>query len=94
MFRLLGQWTFRAFVSMAACFLITYAGDWTVYHLRGKPSATVTVNRYMGVPLKGQKEEYDYLGTVTVPCSVSLFPQGGIDPCWHLRKHPDQWENL
>ena len=94
MFRILGHWIFRAFVSMATCFLITYAGDWTVYHLRGKPTATVTVNRYMGVPLKGQKEEYDYLGTFTVPCSVSLFPQGGNDPCWHLRKHPDQWENL
>jgi hypothetical protein len=48
----------------------------------------------MGVPLKGQKEEYDYLGPVTVPCSKSLFPQGGSDPCWHLRRNPDQWDNL
>jgi hypothetical protein len=48
----------------------------------------------MGVPLKGQKEEYDYLGTVTVPCSRSLFPQGGNDPCWHLRRNPSHWENL
>jgi hypothetical protein len=93
-FRILGQWIFRAFVSMAACFLVTYLGDWIVYHLRGSPTATVTVNRYMGVPLKGQKEEYDYLGSVDVPCAVSLFPHGGQDPCWHLRKHPDQWENL
>jgi hypothetical protein len=48
----------------------------------------------MGVPLKGQKEEYDYLGTADVPCSRSLFPQGGNDPCWHLRRNPNQWENL
>ena len=94
MFRLLGRWIFRAFVSMAACFLATYAVDFLVFHLRGSPTSTVTVNRYMGIPLKGQKEEYDYLGPVTVPCAVALFPQDGQDPCWHLRKHPDQWENL
>ena len=94
MWSILGQWIFRAFVSMAACFLVTYAGDWTIFHLRGSPTATATINRYMGVPLKGQKEEYDFLGTVTIPCSVSLFPQGGNDPCWRLRQHPDQWDNL
>jgi len=48
----------------------------------------------MSVPLKGQKEEYDYLGDFSVPCSSSLFPQGGNDPCWHLRGNPNQWENL
>jgi hypothetical protein len=94
MWGLLGRWLFYAFVSMAACFLLTFAGDWVVFHLRGSPMATATIQRYMGVPLKGRKEEYDYLGTVTVPCAVSLFPQNGIDPCWHMRKYPEQWENL
>lgn len=89
-----GRWLIRAVVALAACFVAAYAGDWIIYHLRGSPKSTVTVNRYMGVPLKGQKEEYDYLGPVTVPCSKSLFPQGGSDPCWHLRRNPDQWDNL
>lgn len=94
MLNVLGQWIFRAFVSMAACFLLTYAVDWTVFHLRGSPMATATVNRYLEVPLKGRKEEFDFLGTFTVPCSVSLFPQGGHDPCWRLRQHPDEWDDL
>ena len=94
MFGILGRWLFYAFVSMAACFLVTFAGDWIVFHVRGSPMATATVNRYMGVPLKGQKTEYDYLGSATVPCAEALFPHGSEDPCWHLRRNPTQWENV
>lgn len=94
MYRLLGQWLLRLLLAFAVCFVAAWVGDFAVFQLRGKPTSTVTVSRYMGVPLKGQKEEYDYLGTFTVPCSRSLFPQGGNDPCWHLRRNPDQWENL
>jgi hypothetical protein len=47
----------------------------------------------MIVPLKGGKTEYDYLGTANVPCAVALFPHGGKDPCWNLRRNPNQWVN-
>jgi len=62
--------------------------------LRGSPSSTVTVNRFLSVPLKGNKIEYDYLGTADVACSVSLFPQGGQSPCWRLRRNPNQNTDL
>jgi hypothetical protein len=91
---ILGRWIFRAAVALAALFVAAYGADFALYRLRGSPRSTVTVSRYMGIPLKGQKEEYDYLGTVSAPCSVSLFPQGGADPCWHLRRNPNQWDNL
>jgi hypothetical protein len=84
----------RIVLGFAACFVATWVGDFALFQLRGKPGSTVTVHRYMSVPLKGQKEEYDYLGDFSVPCSSSLFPQGGNDPCWHLRGNPNQWENL
>lgn len=94
MFRWLGQWLGRAFLFLAAATLVAYAGDSIVYLARGSPRSTVTVNRFMGVPLKGQKEEYDYLGSSQVPCAVALFPHNGQDPCWHLRRNPNEWDNL
>ena len=93
-FRLLVRWAGRAFLALAVATLAAYAGDSIVYALRGSPSSTVTVNRFMGVPLKGNKEEFDYLGTAQVHCAVALFPHNGQDPCWHLRRNPNQWDDL
>jgi len=59
-----------------------------VFRLRGSPTGKVTVSRFLTVPLKGNKLEYDYLGSTDVPCSMSLFPQAGQSPCWHLRRNP------
>jgi hypothetical protein len=94
MMRWLGLWLLRALVAVAAVSLVAYAADWTAYHLRGSPKDTVAVSRFMVIPLKGQKTEYDFLGTEDVSCAVALFPQGGEDPCWHLKRNPNQWENL
>ena len=94
MWNWLGQWLFRVFLTLAAAFVAAYAGDWATYHMRGSPQSAVAVSRYMSVPLKGQKEEFDFLGTALVPCSKSLFPQGDEDPCWFLRRNPNKWENL
>ena len=74
--------------------LVLYLGDWAVLHLRGGGSASVPVEQFLRTPLKGQKEEFDFLGTVAMPCSRSLFPQSGLDPCWYMRRNPNQWQNL
>jgi hypothetical protein len=87
-------WLKRVAVVLLAAFVGIYVGDWIVYKLRGSPSSTVTVNRYQTVPLKGNKIEYDYLGTGEVACSISLFPQSGQSPCWRLRRHPNQTTDL
>jgi hypothetical protein len=94
MFRWLSRWFLRAFLALAAVTAAAYIVDSIVYFARGSPSSTVTVNKFMGIPLKGQKEEYDYLGTVDMPCAVALFPHNGEAPCWRLRRNPNQWENL
>jgi len=88
------RWLRRALVVLAVAFVAIYAGDWAVYKLRGSPQSKVAVNRYVTIPLKGNKQEFDYLGTSDVPCSLSLFPQAGQSPCWHLRRHPNQGENM
>jgi hypothetical protein len=79
--RWLGRWLLRVLVAFAAISLAAYAVDWTVYQLRGSPHSSVAVSRFMAIPLKGQKTEDDYLGTVNVPC-------------WHLKRNPNQWENV
>ena len=94
MMRFLLGWFRRVLVVLAAAFVLLYAGDWAVYKLRGSPSSTVTVNRYVTIPLKGNKQEFDYLGSMAVPCSISLFPQAGQTPCWQLRRHVNQGTNL
>ena len=94
MYTLLGRFFLRVLLGLATVTVVAYAGDSAAYFLRGSPSSTVTVNRFMDIPLKGNKEEFDYLGKVQVPCAESLFPQDGHDPCWHLRRNPNQWQNL
>jgi hypothetical protein len=84
------RWLQRLLVVLAAAFVVIYAGDWALYKLRGSPRSKVTVNRYVTIPLKGNKQEFDYLGSIDVPCSVSLFPQAGQAPCWQLRRNPNQ----
>jgi hypothetical protein len=88
------RWLQWGIVAVVAAFVAVYAGDWAVFKLRGSPASKVTVNRYMVVPLKGNKLEYDYLGSSDVPCSVSIFPQGGQSPCWQLRRNANQNTNL
>ena len=88
------RWLQRVLVVLAAAFVVIYAGDWALYKLRGSPRSTVTVNRYVTIPLKGNKQEYDYLGAIDVPCSVSLFSQAGQTPCWQLRRNANQGLNL
>lgn len=84
--RLIWKWTRRALVIVATLFIVIYFGDWATYRLRGSPQSHVRVNQTIVVPLKGNKQEYDYLGASDVACSVSIFSQGGEDACWVLRR--------
>jgi hypothetical protein len=78
---------------IGAC-VVSYAGDWLVFNLRGSVTAKVTVSHFLSAPLKNNKQELDYLGSEEVSCSVSLFPQGGFTPCWYLRRHKNQVTNI
>jgi hypothetical protein len=88
------RWLQWIAVVLVAGFVAAYGGDWAIFLLRGSPKSKVTVYRYLTVPLKGNKQEFDYLGSVEEPCSVSLFPQAGQSPCWQLRRNPNQGMTL
>ncbi len=87
-------WARRIVVVLVAGFVALYFGDWAVYRMRGSPQGSVKVSQTVVVPLKGNKSEYDYLGSSDVPCSVSIFSQGGESPCWELRRNQNQNTNL
>lgn len=80
----------RVGLALTVVLLVVYAGDWVIYKMRGAPRSSVTVHRTMVIPLKGNKQEYDDMGTFDVPCSQSLFPQAGLNPCWQVRRNPNQ----
>jgi hypothetical protein len=84
------KWARRIVVVLVSAFVALYFGDWAVYRMRGSPQGSVTVSRTLVVPLKGNKSEYDYLGSSDVPCSVSIFSQSGESPCWELRRNKNQ----
>jgi hypothetical protein len=94
LFPFLMRWTLRVAVVLAVLFVLVYGGDFAIYRLRGAPQSKVTVNRYVSIPQKGRKTEFDYLGTLDAPCSVSLFSQSGESPCWELRRNPNQGLDL
>jgi hypothetical protein len=88
------RWIERIVVGLLLLAAALYGGDCAVFQLRGSPQSKVTISRYVAIPLKGNKQEYDYLGTMDAPCSVSLFSQAGLTPCWQLRRHPNQGLNI
>ena len=66
-----------------------FAGDWFIWRARvalGGGMGTVHVGQLIITPLKGNKEEYDWGGTVSLDCSRSLFPHAGSGACWWLRR--------
>jgi len=87
-------WPRHIALALLGVAVAAYAVDWLVFSLRGSVTSKVTVSRFLSAPLKNNKLELDYLGSEDVPCSVSLFPQGGHLPCWYLRKHKNQVTNV
>jgi hypothetical protein len=52
----------------------------------------VEVHQFLATSLKGNKTEYDLVGTFQEARSRSIFPQQGKPACWWLERHNAQWE--
>ena len=79
---------------IAAVLVAIYLIDGGVLRVRIARSTaygTVQVDVYLSTPLKGNKNEYDYMGPQAERCSHSIFPHG-TTPCWWLARHTNQWE--
>jgi len=79
----------RIFQVVLTLLVALYVGDWVVQRVAG--SSSVQVEQFLRTPLKGQKEEFDYMGTVAEPCVPALFPHRSEAPCWWLERHKIHW---
>lgn len=92
--RLLGWLETTAKILIVAALLL-WAADWIVFRVRaahGSSFGAVQVQEYLSTDLKGNKTEFDFMGTRQQRCARALFPHAGVNPCWWLRRHTTQWE--
>jgi hypothetical protein len=85
----------RGVVALLIFVLILYIGDSVVLRIRvarGTAYGSVEVDQFLATPLKGNKAEYDFLGSFQQPCARSIFPHAGKPPCWWVRRHSSVWE--
>lgn len=85
----------KAALALLVSAIALWIGDWAVFRVqaaRGYGYDSVQVEEYLSTALKGNKEEYDYLGQAQVRCARALFPHGGAPPCWWQRRHQQEWQ--
>ncbi len=81
--------------------LILFMIDWSVFEvrrIRGSGLGIVAVDQFVVGSLKGNKTEYDYIGTLNQTCSQTVFPQYAASewrpPCWWLQRHRTHWDRV
>lgn len=85
----------KAVVVILISLIVLYAADWVVLKIRiahGTAYGSVEVDQFLATPLKGNKEEYDMVGSFQQSCTRTIFPHQGKAACWWVRKHNSQWE--
>jgi hypothetical protein len=84
---------FRFLAGVILLAAIVYVADWGFWRARvagGGGMDQVQVNVFVVGELKGGKEDYYPQGTSFMPCSKTLYPQGGNSACWWLQRHREQ----
>ena len=90
--RLIGD----ALMLLLAAALLLWLADWAIWRVRvwrGGGYDTVQVTQLLLTPLKNHRVNADEQSTNAQSCARALFPHGGNDPCWWLRRHATQWQS-
>lgn len=94
-FEILGQTAKYLLITLAILYALD-CGLFQVRRARGTALGSIAVEQYLQTPLKGQKAEYDFLGTSNQTCAHALFPQYAASqwnyPCWWVARHTAQWQ--
>jgi hypothetical protein len=86
----------RALISLVTIFVLFFVFDFVWYQMRvfmpklGASTGSVHRIRLLAISSKGNKIEYEIDAAhpeEDVPCSHSIFPQGGNRPCWYMVRH-------
>jgi len=71
-----------------------YAIDDAIFHVRKSagwsPYGSVVVNHYTAIAQKNGKTQLIFDPPAPQDCVNSWVPHEGLQPCWYLRKHPEQ----
>jgi hypothetical protein len=85
---------FATILALAAAVALAFVVDFLIFRIRvaanWNPYGSVTVDHYYAAHLKSGKDEFFFDPPQAQPCSHSLFPQSGYQPCWYLSRHPEQ----
>ncbi len=95
--RLLRTFLFTVLALFAAAALV-FATDFAIFRIRvftnRNAYGSVNVNHYYAVLMKNGKTQFIFDPPGPQTCVNSLFPHASLQPCWYLRRHPDQRTDL
>jgi hypothetical protein len=86
----------RVLLGLLVLLALFYMADFAWYELRvflpklGPTTGSVHRIRLLAISSKGNKIEYEIDAVKPeedVPCSHTIFPQGGNRPCWYMVRH-------
>lgn len=86
----------RLLLAVVALCVLCYLVDFAWYELRvsmpklGPATGSVHRIRLFAISSKGNKTDYEVDAAhpeEDVPCSHSVFPEGGHSPCWYVTRH-------
>jgi hypothetical protein len=78
--------------------ILTFGVDFGLFRLRvasdRDPYGSVVVSHYYAVQQKNGKTQFIFDPPAPQTCVNALYPHAGIQPCWYLRRHPEQRTNI
>jgi hypothetical protein len=88
----------RLLLFIFATAALTFAVDFGLFRLRvasnRNPYGSVVVTHYYAVPQKNGKTQFIFDPPAPETCVNALYPHTGMQPCWYLRRHPEQHTNI
>lgn len=78
--------------------ILTFGVDFGLFRLRvssnREPYGSVVVSHYYAVQQKNGKTQFIFDPPTPQTCVNALYPHAGMQPCWYLRRHPEQRTNI
>jgi hypothetical protein len=86
------------FLFLLGTAVITFGIDFGLFRLRVASNRNayglVVVSHYYAVLQKNGKTQFIFDPPAPETCVNSLYPHAGMQPCWYLRRHPEQGTNI
>ena len=81
-------------VLLVGIMILAFAVDLGFFRLRvtahRDPYGSVVVSHYYAVAQKSGKTQFIFDPPGPETCVNALFPHSGMQPCWYLKRHPEQ----